>query len=770
MTSDHNPEDFVTHSAHWGVFTAGWRNGQLEVRPHPGDPDPNRIIENATTGLRHTARIERPTVRKGWLDNGPGPSSRRGKEPFVPVSWEVATALVAEEVGRIRDTRGPGAIFGGSYGWASAGRFHHAQSQVHRFLNITAGGYVRSVNSYSAGASTVILPHVLADIHTIVMDSISWQQIADHTEVVLAFGGMALKNSAVAGGGISRHVERGAMQAAQARGCRFHLISPIRDDLPVEAGAAWLPIRPNTDCALMLGLMAEIVASGNHDRAFLDRFTVGWDKFEAYLTGVRDGVAKDADWAAARTGVPADVIRRLAGSLPGKRVVVGVAHSLQRADHGEQPVWMGIVLAAMLGQIGLPGGGYCDAVGSLGYYGRQRNAVRLPTLPQGENGVRDFIPVARISDMLLNPGGAYRYNGQTRQYPDIRLAFWAGGNPFHHHQDLNRLRRAFGQLDTFIVNDYAWTGTARHADIVLPCTMSLEREDIGASSHDPLLVAMKPVIGPYGEARDDYRIFADISEMMGFGDAFTEGRTAREWLEHLYDVTRTDLAAKGLPTPEFADFWRMGTLDLPQKDDDGGTISAFRANPGTAPLKTPSGKVEIFSKTIAAFDEADCLGHPAWFAPDLGQGPDTPLILIANQPARRLHSQLDYGRYSAEGKINGREVATMHPDDAAARGVAEGDMIRLHNARGACLAAVTLSDGIIPGAIRLPTGAWFDPDDIEADTATCMHGNPNVLTRDVGTSSLAQGCTGQLTSVQVERHDVPVPPIRAYNPPETTSG
>ena len=102
-----------------------------------------------------------------------------------------------------------------------------------------------------------------------------------------------------------------------------------------------------------------------------------------------------------------------------------------------------MVLAAALGQIGLSGGGYGYSLGAIGYYGRRVNDVPGPTLAQGRNGVRDFIPVARIADMLLNPGSTYRYNGETRTYPDIRLVYWAGGNPFHHHQDINRLRKAF---------------------------------------------------------------------------------------------------------------------------------------------------------------------------------------------------------------------------------------------------------------------------------------------------------------------------------------
>jgi len=144
-----------------------------------------------------------------------------------------------------------------------------------------------------------------------------------------------------------------------------------------------------------------------------------------------------------------------------------------------------------------------------------------------------------------------------------------------------------------------------------------------------------------------------------------------------------------------------------------------------------------------------------------------PLVLVANQPATRLHSQLDFGGHSQAAKQRGREVATMHPHDAETRGIAQGDIIRLHNARGAVLAAVALSDGIRPGVVQLPTGAWFDPADSDDESTTCVAGNPNVLTEDRGTSGLAQGCTGQLTAVQVERFNGNLPPIRAFDPPQT---
>lgn len=756
---------FRPHTSHWGVFSARWSKGRLEVRPHPDDPDPNRIIENFPAALHHRARVAQPMVRRGWLDRGPGPDDRRGRDEFVPLPWDRALDLLGGELRRVRDTNGPGAVFGGSYGWASAGRFHHAQSQIHRFLNTALGGYVKSVNSYSSGAASVVVPHVLGDYVDLTMRNVSWEQVAEHSEIVLAFGGMALKNSMVAGGSVSRHVERGAMDRARARGCEFVLVGPLRSDLPEEAGATWISSVPGTDTALMLALVHTLVADGLHDRAFLDRYTTGWPVFERYLLGETDGQPKDAAWAAAITGVAAETIRALARRLHGRRALVVVSHSLQRAEHGEQPVWMGAVLAAALGQIGLPGGGYGYALGAIAYYGRRTNAVPMATLPQGRNGVPDFIPVARIADMLLNPGAPYRYNGQTCTYPEIRLVYWAGGNPFHHHQDLNRLRRAFARVDTLVVHELGWTATARHADFVLPCTMTLEREDIGGSSNDPLLVPMHAISAPYAEARDDYAIFADLAERLGAREAFTEGRDVRQWLEYLYEPTRAGLANAGLPAPSFTEFWAGHGLELPQEPDDGGLLRAFKEDPVGAPLKTPSGRIEVFSSTIAGFGESDCPGHPAWLSPADAPSARAPLMLIANQPATRLHSQLDFGGHSAGAKHRGREVARMHPDDAAPRGISDGDIIRIFNARGACLAGVRVTDGIRRGVVQLPTGAWYDPADPEEEMPLCVHGNPNVLTRDVGTSALAQGCTGQLTAVEVERFTGNLPPIQAFDGP-----
>jgi biotin/methionine sulfoxide reductase len=768
----------IPHSSHWGafsairrgVFPAVRRDNGIDIIPHPRDPDPALLLGNIPASLSHRARIATPMVRKGWLERGPGPDRRRGRDDFVALPWPEALGLAAGELERVYARHGGRAVFGGSYGWSSAGRFHHAQSQVHRFLNVL-GGYARSVNTYSSAAAAVILPHVIGSQEAAGRENVSWDELATQTDIVLAFGGMALKNSSVSSGGTSQHVARHHLLAAHRRGARFHLIGPLRDDLPPEMAPLWHPIRPGTDVALMLGIAHTLMVEGLLDRVFLDRFCVGYPEFEDYLAGRSDGQAKDAAWAAAICELPAETIRGIARQAAGKRTLITCAQSLQRAEHGEQPVWMGVVLAAMLGQIGLPGGGFSYGMGSLANIGKPSLAVPLPTLPQGWNPVSDLIPVARIADLLLNPGQTYDFNGARLTYPDIRLVYWAGGNPFHHHQDLNRLRQAFSRPDTVIVHDSVWSASARHADIVFPATVTLERSDLGAAGNDPLLVAMHPVAEPFGQARDDYAIFVDLAERLGVAERFTEGRSVEAWLRHLYEPTRAALRKLGHDAPDFDAFWKAGELVLPTEPWDGGVVRAFRRDPAQRKLHTPTGRIEIASATIAGFGYDDCPGHPVWLPPVEGAGSPLmrafPLHLVANQPAARLHSQLDFGATSMASKVNGREPVRIHPLDAASRRIGDGEVVRVFNHRGACLAGAVISEAVRPGVVQLATGAWYDPVDRDAESPVCAHGNPNVLTRDAGTSKLAQACTGQLTIVQVERFEGPLPPIRAFDPPGT---
>jgi biotin/methionine sulfoxide reductase len=761
------PAPLPTTATHWGTYRSEVRDGRLvALHPIEGDPDPSLIGASIPDAVHDACRISQPMVRASFLEKGPAAGGAgRGAEPFVPVSWDQATALVAREIDRVRQSHGNQSIFGGSYGWSSAGRFHHAQSQVHRFLN-ACGGYVRHVDSYSLGAGRVVMPHVVGDLRGLVSQHTSWPAIAAEGELVVMFGGMPLKNGQINAGGVGRHTVRAGLQACRKAGVRFVNLSPLRDDAADFLDAEWLALRPSTDAAMLLGLAHTLVAEGLHDPAFLEKYCVGFERFRPYLMGESDGQPKDAAWAAAITGLPAAAIRKLARRMAKHRTMITGSWSIQRVDHGEQAFWLVMVVAAMLGQIGLPGGGFGFGYSAVNASGNHAIDFPWPSLPQGTNPVARFIPVARIADMLLGPGQPFDYNGQRLAYPDIRLIYWAGGNPFHHHQDLNRLVQAWRKPEVIVAHEPWWNPLARHADIVLPATTTLERNDIACANGDGFMIAMKQAIAPVGQARNDYDIFADIAGRLGARECFTEDRTESDWLHHLYAIARQRAAERGIDMPDFDAFWHQGIIELPEPKTANVLLAAFRADPVANRLGTPSGRIEIFSETINGFGYDDCPAHPVWLEPTewLGSAKARrfPLHLVSNQPRTRLHSQYDLGAYSRASKIKGREPLRINPDDAARRGVATGDLVRVFNDRGSCLAGAIVSDAVAAGCIQLSTGAWFDPGGPGGVEA---HGNPNVLTVDKGSSKLGQGTIAHSCLVEVERYEGDAPPVRAFEPP-----
>jgi len=762
--------EFMT-GGHWGVFRLRVENNKgVATTPLASDPDPTPLIESSVAA-NEEARIQTPMIRKGWLEHGPeGTGAGRGADPFVPVSWEAALDLLAKELLRVRDGFGPEAIYAGSYGWASAGRFNRAQGSLKRFLAMF-GGFTNSVGNYSNGAANLLMPYILGSGQAVNGPLTSWASIVDHTDTLLCFGGVPLKNTQINHGGLPEHDDRGWQKKISEAGVKIVYAGPLKDDVAGLAGADWLAIRPNTDTALMLGLAHTLVAEGLHDVEFLDKYCTGFDRFLPYLTGETDGQPKDADWAAAICEMDANRIRALARQLAGGRTMFTACWSLQRADHGEQPFWMAVTLAAMLGQIGLPGGGVGFGYGCLGGIGTPRARAVTPNLPVPSNPIKEFIPVARITDMLLNPGGTYDYNGETRTYPDTHLIYWGGGNPFHHHQDINRLLEGWRRVDTVVVHEPWWTSCARHADIVLPSTTTLERNDIGVASVPAMLFAMEKAIEPPGEAMNDFEIFAALADRLGFADDYSEGRDEMGWLRHLYDVARQANAQNGIEMPSFDDFWEQGYYEFPRPEKPVVLLESFRNDPEGKPLRTESGKIEIFSEKIDSFGYDDCPGHATWLEPAEWLGSEKtaryPLHLVSNQPRTRLHGQLDSGPVSRDSKIRGREPVWINPEDATARGLSDGDIVRLFNDRGACLAGVYVTDDVRPGVVQLPTGAWYDPLEPGVPGTLDKHGNPNMLTLDKGTSKLAQAPAAQTALVEVERFDGDLPAITVFDQPAT---
>lgn len=754
---------------HWGTWQVQTRDGAIDaVVPVAWDKNPSRIGQSLTDAVTGNTRIRRPAVRAGYLKNGPASREGRGKEPFVEVSWEVALDLLARELTSVKARCGNEAIYGGSYGWASAGRFHHAQSQLHRFLK-SFGGYTASTNTYSSAAGERILPHVLGPLSPLHRQHTHFSELARECQLFVAIGGLPLRNSQVSGGGANDHMLKHWLEKMQANGTRFVNISPVSNDLSAVSSAQWLAVRPGTDTALLLALCYVLITESLYDSGFVASHTVGFAPYRAYLLGERDGVAKTPRWAAEIVGISEQQIISLAREMASQRTMVNISWSIQRARQGEQAYWATVALTALLGQIGTPGGGLGFGYACTNLAGAARKAFSGPRLPAGKNRVNGAIPVARLADMLLHPGGEYEFDGQHLRYPDIRLVYWAGGNAFHHHQDLNRLCEAWRRPETVVVHEQYWTAQAKFSDIVLPVTTSLEREDIGSGGHDGFMIAMSAQIPPVAEARDDYAIFCDLAARLGCGERFSEGRSVEEWLRHIYDESRPRAREEGIELPSFEDFWQQGVLEYSAPEQPQVFLADFRADPLGSPLSTPSGKIELFSQTVADFGYRECPGHPWWDEEEASwqreEASRWPLHLLSSQPRTRLHSQYDHGSVSRATKIQGREPLWMHPQDAQARGVTEGSVVKVHNARGAILAGVHLSDGIRQGVVQMATGAWYDPLDPSEKGSLDKHGNPNVLTEDRGSSRLGQGCSAQSCWVEIVPWREALPAITAFDPP-----
>ncbi len=753
----------IPHCCHWGAFSAIVDGDAIVgIEPHPIDPAPSHMLAALPDLMDARVRIDRPYVREGWLRSRE--RSGRGSDRMVAVSWDQALDLVASEIDRVRTTYSNDAIFAGSYGWTSAGRLHHAQSVLKRLMNCV-GGYTAHVDTYSVGAGAVIARHVLGT------DGYGqpnlMETMAENAELLIVCGALSPRTAQTETGGMGRHSHAFHLHRIKERGGRIVLVSPRRDDVPADLDAEWLAIRPNTDAALLLGMAGEIIAAGREDRDFLMRSTSGADALIAYLKGETDGIRKDADWAASITDLDASVIRALALEMTTKRTFISLSFALQRAVHGEQPWWAGLALSCIAGQIGHAGGGISYGMGSVGGEGISHPLGPVGTFPHGRKPNSSFIPVARITDMLLNPGMPFTYEGKTHAYPDIRMVYWAGGNPFHHHQDLQRLEKAWAKPETIVVQDINWTASAKRADIVLPATTTLERNDLSGGRRADFIFAMKQVVKPFAEARSDFAIMCGLAQRLGVGQAYNEGRDEMGWIRHIYDITRDGAMARGATMPDFEAFWEAGEVEVPQAPRKP-FLSPQRLDPEGNPLKTESGRIVLHSKTLEACGYADCPPHPSWIEPPEWLGAERakahPFHLISAQPNGRLHSQLDNGRVSQAEKQAGREAMMMNPVDALRLGLKDGDTALLRNDRGRSLAGVRITADVRPGVAVLPTGAWYQPIET-SDGLLDLAGNPNILTLDVPASAFSGGCAAHTCLVAIERYEGNAP-LPEFTKPE----
>jgi len=782
-------EVLVPQATHWGGFSARVQYGKfVEAIPYSFDPVPKGYLDQLPGWVYAQSRVRYPMVRESFLrKRSAADPTLRGAEAFVQVSWDVALKLVADELRRVKSQYGAKAIYGGSYGWSCTGTTHKPTTVVKRFLALS-GGFVDDIGDYSTGAAQVILPHVLGTLEVYEQQTV-WPEIYANTKLIVLWGADPMTTNAI-DWVVPDHLGYPNFAEAKQRGIQFIHINPIQTDSAVALGGRWIAPRPNTDTALMLGMAYVLIVENRVKEDFLTKYAVGYDQLKAYVLGVNDGQPKAPAWAAKITGLPIATIIDLAHAISSQQTMLMSGWGPQRQAHGEQPPWMLVALAAMTGQFGSAGGG----TGFSYHYssaGAPSAGAPLPAgLGIGKNPVTISIPVARFADMLASPGETIDFNGKQITYPDIKLVFWAGGNPFSHHQDVNKLVKAWQRPETIIVNDPWWTPTAKFADIVLPASTTLERNDIDAGGFysNRYLVAMVKAIEPVGQSRGDYDIFSDLSDELGFRTEFTQGRTDLEWVQAAYAGAKppggvpwftggTTSGKSSVTLPPFDDFWEKGILVFqpPESSSQYVRYESYIKDPTGNPLGTPSGKIELYSATIDKFGYADCPPHPTWLEPAewLGsaKAEQFPLHLLSPHPPYRLHSQLDQtALQTSQHKGNGRQILWMNPADAETRGIRTGDVIRVYNGRGSVLVSVLVTDRVRAQVVRLPEGGWYDPTDPGLPGSLDKEGSANALTLDIGTSKLAQGNISHTALVQVEKYAAAIAPeVTAYAPPRVTN-
>ena len=559
----------ILTAARWGILKASVKNGKI-VKSAPWkitSKIPN-TLQNTMADLVYNTRIKAPMVRKSYLADPDNPKPElRGLDEWVEVKYEDAIKLVARELKKTREQKGASSVFAGSYGWQSTGNVHVSRTLLHRFMNLT-GGFTGVTGDYSTGAAQVIMPHVTGS-NQVYEQQTSWPVVLENSKVVVFWGLNPISTLRVAW---TSSDEQGFKYFEQLKNSdkEIIIIDPIKtvSGKYFEGKARWIAPRPNTDVAMMLGMAQHLYSQGKYDKEFLQNYTVGFEKFVPYLTGQSDGVAKTPEWASEICGISADVIKELAIKFYENRTMIMAGWGIQRAHHGEQAHWMIVTLCAMLGQIGLAGGGfgfsYHYANGGAptcagGVIGGM-NAASVGIVKDGKflglaqdqkqggeaaqawlvNTAKVAFPLARIADVLLNPGKTIDANGAKITYPKIDFIYWVGVNPIVHHQDTNTNIKAWRKPRTIVVNEIYWTPTAKMADIVFPTTTEYERNDITMSGDysNMHIIPMKQVVAKQHGAKDDYQIFTDLCKAYadGLAEVYTDGgKTEMDWIKEFYE-------------------------------------------------------------------------------------------------------------------------------------------------------------------------------------------------------------------------------------------
>jgi anaerobic dimethyl sulfoxide reductase subunit A len=654
--------------------------------------------------VHHPQRLMYPQKRVG----------DRGEGKFERISWDEALEMLTGQLTRVKETYGNEGIFLATGGGYLAG-LHNGGFAAQRLMNQFGGCVTHYGNISSEGAVWASLTQ-----YGSVMVGHSREDMLN-SKLIILWGWDPARM--ISGTNTMYHVIK-----ARENGARVIAIDPRYHDTAATIADEWIPIRPGTDTAMMVAMANVMITENLHDQPFLDKYTVGFDKFREYVLGQEDSTEKTPQWAAEICGVDADTIIRLAREYAGtKPAALMDCQGPARSAMGEQYNRCAATLSAMTGNVGRAGGSACGGLMGIPV----GHMFRMSAIPPGKNpfemegpnvkGTLDIrkrvikrVHINKIFDAILE--------GKQGGYPaDIKLMWSMCNNYLNQTGNSNKAARALQQLEFFCAQELFMTAQARYADLLLPVTSAAERSDLTRPwPSGPYFTFMNRALEPLGECKSDLDIVSELAERLGI-EGFNP-HTEDEWLKMFVDLN-----------PEYQehikdyDKFKQEGIHRVKLDEP---IIAFKEQIDdieNTPFPTPSGKIEIFSQRVADLNKPDTPPIPKYLpTPEDRRDPlfeKYPLQLLTPHPKNRVHSELylvDWLREVEEHR------AWINPADADPRGLKDGDEILVFNDRGKIAIKAWVTERIIPGVICIFEGAWYNPDKDGVDRGACA----NTLTKD----------------------------------------
>ncbi len=666
---------------------------------------------SARRWLQDDERLNYPMKRVG----------KRGEGKFERISWDEALDTIANELTRIRTAYGNEAIYipqcSGVVGSISA----FGSNPVTRLLNLT-GGFLGKYGTYSSGLMMQASKYTYGD--TSCYGSNYWT--LQPGELLIMFGNSPA-DTRMGGTGSANLLA----YARQEKDVHVICIDPRMSDTAVADNTEWIPIRTGTDAALCSALAYEIINNGWADEEFLHKYCIGYDEetlpesakgrnasYKDYILGTGyDMVAKTPAWAAPITQIPEERIVKLARQMhEADPVFIQQGYGSQRHSNGEMTSRAIMVLPQLIGQIGQPGMSDGRREGKIGF--------SMPTFPTGKNPVKTQIPTFLWTRAIDDPDSMTKTNagitGADKLSTGIKFIFnYAGNCLTNQHSEINKTHDILsdeGKCEFIVSSELFMTDSAKYSDILLPDLTSQEQVSVIGQSYGDNVKAVifgQPVYEPKFERRGIYEVCCDLAKRLGVYDEYSEGgKTREDWNRELYEQLRE----KNTQLPTWEDGIKMGVY----KEGRVGELIAlkdFIADPEEHPLKTPSGKIEIYSEQLAKMrdtwelEEGDEILPVPAFSPGFQSYEDLtdeyPLLIQGFHYKAHVHSSYANNEIVQEAAHN---VAWINPVDAEPRGIGTGDTVRIFNDRGELTIKARVTPRIIPGCVAMPQGAWHDAD------------------------------------------------------------